>query len=190
MDRNDCPRCKGLPDYGIDYSKWTKDDTCHGCGSLWGDLFMERLEAGTVELEPTDKNYKVYVRNSGGVAFRMSHRIDSLDGRRLSAAANAKRLRCDHNFNGTLGGSCNKCGFRASDVLTDDDREDAERYEAGEPLDPMHNWVFVTKDQNHTKFYFQHLSAEQMKRFVELLNEKKLKIGLPGHFYSRPFFIV
>lgn len=30
------------------------------------------------------------------------------------------------------------------------------------------------------KFYFQHLSEPQMLRFIEMLNEKKLKIGYPG----------
>lgn len=29
-----------------------------------------------------------------------------------------------------------------------------------------------------------------MKRFVELLNEKKLKLDYPGYFYRAPFFIV
>ena len=39
------------------------------------------------------------------------------------------------------------------------------------------------------KFYFQHLSAEQQRQFVDLLNSKTLNIGYPGHFYTRPFFI-
>lgn len=39
------------------------------------------------------------------------------------------------------------------------------------------------------KFYFQHLSEEQCRKFVDLLNEKKLVIGYPGHFYSKPFFV-
>lgn len=47
-----------------------------------------------------------------------------------------------------------------------------------------------TKDdaRDQTKFYFMHLSEEQMRRFVDLLNEKKLKMGEPGHFYVRPYF--
>jgi len=39
------------------------------------------------------------------------------------------------------------------------------------------------------KFYFQHLSAEQRTQFVGLLNERKLKIGVPGRFYVLPFFV-
>lgn len=38
------------------------------------------------------------------------------------------------------------------------------------------------------KFYYQHLSAEQRQRFIELYNEKKLTIGYPGDFYRLPFF--
>lgn len=39
------------------------------------------------------------------------------------------------------------------------------------------------------KFYFPHLSDEQMKEFVDLLNAKSLKVGYPGHFYRLPFFV-
>jgi hypothetical protein len=86
---------------------WHPDETCSFCGSLNPDKLMRLLEAGTVELGPTDKNYKAYVDIELG-----------------------------------------------------------------------------TK-----KFYFVHLSEAQMRRFVELLNERKLKIGYPGHFYVKPFFI-
>ena len=41
----------------------------------------------------------------------------------------------------------------------------------------------------HAKFYFDHLSVDQRKRFVELLNAKQIKIGDPGRFYRIPFFI-
>ena len=94
---------------------------------------MARVEAGDVELVPTDKNYKVYVHNKGGEKFKFSHsgRMDDLAGK----------------------------------------------------------WSCTTEERNETKFYFQHLSEPQMKRFVELLNEKKLNIGEPGYFYRRPFFI-
>lgn len=45
---------------------WRSDNTCSYCGSLHPDTFMERLEAGTATLEPTDKSYKVYVRSDEG----------------------------------------------------------------------------------------------------------------------------
>jgi hypothetical protein len=40
-----------------------------------------------------------------------------------------------------------------------------------------------------SKFYFQHLTLEQRHRFIELLNAGTMKIGFPGRFYSRPFFV-
>lgn len=39
------------------------------------------------------------------------------------------------------------------------------------------------------KFYFSHLSREERQEFVELMNAKKLNIGMPGHFYVLPFFV-
>lgn len=51
---------------------------CSYCGSLSGDLFMERLEKGDVVLGSTDKNYKVYVTNDGGADFTRGYRTDSL----------------------------------------------------------------------------------------------------------------
>jgi hypothetical protein len=43
--------------------------------------------------------------------------------------------------------------------------------------------------QIHEKFYFQHLSVDQRKEFVSMLNHKSLNIDFPGRFYVLPFFI-
>lgn len=51
-------------------------------------------------------------------------------------------------------------------------------------------WIWETKETDHGKFYFQHLSIEQRKRFVELFNEKKLKFEGGEGFYQYPFFMV
>lgn len=116
---------------------WQNDDTCSFCGSLNPDLLMERIEAGTVILVPSDKNYKVYVRpESGSPAFRQTFRGE-----------------------GDPGG--------------------------GDPT----KWVWTTREVTETKFYFQHLSTPARRRFVELLNQKKLKLDYPGYFYRLPFFI-
>ena len=50
-------------------------------------------------------------------------------------------------------------------------------------------WVWETGENPMPKFYFQHLSEDQKNRFVELLNQKKLKFDHPGHFYREPYFI-
>lgn len=121
------------------------DDTCRYCGSLNPDTFMARLEAGDVELDPTDKSYKIYVRNRGGAPFKQTFR----DCYEQPWTGKVKEPKCTG------------------------------------PDDCTH---WVTRDTNDTKFYFQHLSADQQRRFIELHNEKRLHIGYPGHFYSRPFF--
>ena len=51
-----------------------EDDCCSFCGSLNPATLMARLEAGDVELGPSDKNYKVYVRNRGGAMFKQHYR--------------------------------------------------------------------------------------------------------------------
>lgn len=107
---------------------WREDNTCSYCGSLHPDVFMARLEAGDVELTPTDKSYKVYVYNDGGELF---NRI----------------------------------------------------VKPGEG-----NWL--SEWQDRVKFYFQHLNRDQQRRFIELVNEGKVKIAFPGYFYVLPFFCV
>lgn len=136
-EQQDCPRKIEGP-FRINEFKYLNrpdDGTCDYCGSLLGDEFMRRLEAGDIELGPTDKSYKVYVRNKGGALFKQSSRTDP-------------------------GGTMDQT-----------------------------KWVWQTREMEQCKFYFQHLTEQQQIRFVELLNEKKIKFGEPGRFYVTPFFI-
>jgi hypothetical protein len=120
-------------------SHWRKDDnSCSYCGSLNNDYLMERLEKGDVEAGPTDKSYKLYVRNKGGEPFRQSYRNCPSDARCKGPDD------CDH---------------------------------------------WVTRNVEEHKFYFQHLTPEQMRRFVELANAGQIAMGYPGYFYTLPFFI-
>ena len=48
---------------------------------------------------------------------------------------------------------------------------------------------WVTRETDHTKFYFQHLTVEQRQRFVELYNERKIKYEKHGELYFWPFFM-
>lgn len=40
------------------------------------------------------------------------------------------------------------------------------------------------------KFYFMHLSEEQIIEFTDLYNTRRMLVGHPGVFYSKPYFWV
>lgn len=70
---HNCPR--GAESGRAGRAVWCVDDSCSYCGSLHPDLLMERLEAGDVTLDPTDKNYKLYVHADPGTApFKQTFR--------------------------------------------------------------------------------------------------------------------
>ena len=41
-----------------------------------------------------------------------------------------------------------------------------------------------------SKFYYQHFSSEQQRRFIDLYNGGSMRIGEPGYFYVLPFFMM
>lgn len=55
-----------------------------------------------------------------------------------------------------------------------------ERWAAQEPM--------IREGGRQAKFYYQHLSADQRARFIELHNARQIKIGYPGRLYVTPFF--
>lgn len=91
-------------------------------------------------------------------------------------------------FNGEMvwraDNTCSYCGSMHPDAFM-------ERLEAGDAtLDPTDKSykVYVKTQGLYGKFYFQHLSADQRKRFIELHNAGRLNMGPPGRFYVLPFF--
>lgn len=129
-----CPRREGMPAVFKlpDSDHLREDGTCSYCGSLDGDALMARIEAGTIFLSGSDKNYKTYLKTvEGGPPLLQSSRID-------------------------------------------DDRSSDQS-----------KWRWETREVDHGKFYFMHLSVEQMKRFVELWNQKRIKNNL----YVMPYFM-
>lgn len=115
---------------------WRSDETCSYCGSVHPDVVMERLEAGTVLLGSTSKDYKVYLHSPEGTPlFRQSFRGD-----------------------GDPGGT-----------------------------DPS-KWVWTTRETRDAKFYFMHFSEQQMRRFIELYNEKRIKFEGGLGFTRLPYF--
>lgn len=76
--------------------------------------------------------------------------------------------------------TCSYCGSLSGDALM-------ARLEAGNvKLRPTDKDYKVYIDSG--KFYFQHLSPEQRKRFIELYNAGQILLDVPGHFYVTPFF--
>lgn len=53
-----------------------------------------------------------------------------------------------------------------------------------------YTWMLLTPrgPVKHAKFYFQHLSRDEQLKFIDLLNQRKVNLGYPGHFYRLPFF--
>ncbi|MCG8406709.1 MAG: hypothetical protein MI923_16055 [Phycisphaerales bacterium] len=132
---HECPRAAENGRRGR--AAWMADEHCSYCGSLNPDVFMERIEAGTVELGPTTKNYKVYVQ----------------------VAPDTELFRSQFRGEGDPGGD-----------------------------DPA-KWVWTTEERTQTKFYFQHLSLEQKRTFIEILNSGKLKFAGSRGFNVLPFFV-
>lgn len=69
-----CPRRDEDPDFFPGPDRWSQGHgiitdkrvlACSYCGSLHPDTFMEAVDEGH-EIGPTDKSYKVYVRDPGG----------------------------------------------------------------------------------------------------------------------------
>jgi hypothetical protein len=142
-------------------SHWREDGTCSYCGSISPELLFAAIEAGHT-IEPTDKNYKIYVDlpdlRAGEPYVSCAITFD-IDAERVArekwVPADPEQLKRD--------------GWGSSD----------------------YKWmqVWPRPATRHAKFYFDHLSEDEQTRFVELLNAKKLNLAYPGHFYRLPFFV-
>lgn len=98
-------------------------------------------------------------------------------------------LREDKGLDEFVGNVCSYCGSLSPDLLMS-------RLEAGTvrlmPTDKRYKVYVESLDGTElpsTKFYFQHFDESQKRRFIGLLNEKKIPLTFPGHFYVLPFFI-
>lgn len=140
--------------------------TCSWDGSLHPDVFMDLCESGEAILTPTDKNYKVYIE------------VDIEDG------ADQLRIVSRADFNP---GASPVYGEYQQIKDVDLSNVDTGGWMT---LDPE-SWIQLAPvgNRRHSKFYFEHLSDAQKLRFIELLNEKKLRLEYPGYFYRLPFFV-
>ena len=141
---------------------WRESGTCSHCGSLSGDKLMEMLEAGTCELGSTDKSYRVYVE---GVP---NPRVGQ---KRVVSIANHKASESYVPFT-----VAEHAAIAAQSGWVS-------------PVEGK-SWVMV-RDEPETitaKFYFQHWTEAQMRRSIELYNDKKIKFRGVG-FYVSPYFM-
>lgn len=111
------------------------------------------------EITPTDKNYKAYIDVADPLAGQP--RIISL----------------------TTAKECPGEGWRRAT------KKELER--DGWGGDDTNRWARYANrgPKRGCKFYFQHLDDAGQKRFIDLLNGRKLNIAYPGHFYRPPFFV-
>lgn len=138
---------------------------CSYCGSLHPDQFIEWTQKGAA-LTPTDKNYKVY--------------IDLPDPRAgqpcvLTSASGPQQ---------PLGDKWVKVTPENIKTLPLDDYQrknynDGQHYVVVEPRGSIF-WG---------KFYFMHLSEDQMRAFIDAYNAHTMTFKEPGHFYVWPYFM-
>jgi hypothetical protein len=135
--------------------------TCSYCGSIHPDEFFAAVAAGA-RIGPTDKDYKAYV--------------DLPDAR-----AGEPCVLSSANFKQEAAGWTEVTAENIGTLPLDDYQR----------TNYLGHWVKVEPRPalRHAKFYFQHLSEADQQRFIDHLNAKTMNIGMPGYFYSRPFFI-
>lgn len=171
-----CPRRMqeiGPWEYSEGLDGFSEDRTCTFCGSLDPGYFMDLIESGAA-YDPTDKNYKIYLTAvPNPIAGKMSW----------------------------TGGGCNtpipeddpNCKW--TEDLTDEEIEICRRdgamverfYRRGGDPKPRTRWerFGIAPATIQRKFYYQHLSVEQQKRFIELMNEGKLRLTTMPFFAAR-----
>lgn len=129
--------------------------------------YLEWLEAG--QPEPPDGKFWCPRRAEGGMYAgpdEWQHREQMADG-----------LVDEH---------CSYCGSLRPEKFLELVKA---AWEVG-PTDKNYKAYLSAPDSHKdTKFYFQHLNTEQRHEFIDLYNSKKMKVGYPGYFYRKPFFV-
>lgn len=80
--------------------------------------------------------------------------------------------------------ACSYCGSLHPDAFMAAVESGAELV----PTDKNYKAYVRLPERGETKFYYQHLSAEQQQRLIELANARKIVFDFPGYWYVLPFF--
>lgn len=173
--RQTCPRRMlemGPWKYEEGLDQWERDHglvgfqerelSCSFCGSLHPDRFMELLEQGWV-VGPTDKNYKAYLSEP------------------VSEAAIAERKKAWLEDPKGIARTIRSAWAADGKSEEETDQKIAKLWREQEML--------LMSGGQEAKFYYQHLTPEQGRRFVDLYNNGTMRIGYPGNFYVMPFFM-
>lgn len=155
---------------------------CSYDGSMHPDEFMAYLDEPGTELTPTDKNYKVYISIASKEADEMRIGVSTTRATPPDPAYGGEWM-------------THEDAVERYPELRD---EYEKRKRLIDTTAPSHPWRTQTNyvqvgprgDRRESKFYFEHLSEEQRRRFAELLNAGKLNLREPGYFYRLPFFLV
>jgi hypothetical protein len=158
-----CPRREELGDPSTfklpAEDEWRPDGTCSHCGSISQEELFRVIESGG-RLDPTDKNYKVYVNDAN----------PNVGKPRIVGIASHKP---DDSW----------VEVTAENLTT---FPDYKRH----PLEPgTWVLVAPDSAARMRKFYFQHLDVDGRKRLIGLVNAKTINFGEPGYFYPLPFFM-
>ncbi len=132
--------------------------SCSFCGSLHPDRFMELIRDGWI-VGPTGKSYKAYVDKP--------YTADEI-------AAGKQRWIVDSRAAKAIRAVGERDGKTGEQIIADLEAQ----------------WAALPHNPGRTvaKFYYQHLSEDQAREFVDLMNSGRMRIGYPGHLYVLPFF--
>jgi hypothetical protein len=163
MDRTDGPfrnAGQNLDTYEPNHGLIGQPRGCSYCGSMHPDDFMEAVRNG-LEIGPTDKSYKVYVKG-------IPREGDPNEPRVVSHAK--------HQFSGS----------RSWKELSRAEKKAAKAYRLMPGSDPKAEfWQFMPWGETvEGKFYTAHLSPEQGDEFRALYGEGKVVVGYPYRFYN------
>lgn len=144
--------------------------TCSYCGSIPPDVLFDLIASGA-KIGPTDKNYKIYVEAANPTPDALRYK-GSQSG-------------------GDVGQTAPGPNYKRPADLTDEERAVAIRDGALRDGERQPNWIDIgpAGPTSWGKFYFQHLSDDEKRRFVDLINAKTMNIGEPGYFYVLPYFV-